>query len=109
MTGNNYTAFHIDLNTVCGPRSFEFALQCTEMLNYYYTISPNPASSQLRVYVDDQKLNNMKLQRSFNQNIQQVIIADKSGNTVYQQKFIRLTSGKSFYEHSCFESRCTIQ
>jgi hypothetical protein len=94
MTGNNYVAFHLDINTVCGPRTFDFALACTDMLNYY-TLSPNPASSTLRLYVDDQKLNKMKLQRSFNQNIQRVIIADKSGNTVYQQKYPANTSSIS--------------
>ena len=53
----------------------------------YYSLAPNPASSDLTIYVDDEKLKNQKIPKSPDQVIQQVIIMDKFGNMMIQQKY----------------------
>ncbi len=72
---------------------------CSETLHYtfvpisnpysysYYSLAPNPVSSDLTIYVDDEKLKKQKIAKSPDQVIQQVIILDKLGNTLLQQKY----------------------
>ena len=57
--------------------------------NYYsyYSLAPNPASSDLTIYVDDEKLRNQKIPKSSDQVIQQVVIMDKLGNVLLQEKY----------------------
>lgn len=72
---------------------------CAETLHYtfiaiqnpnsygYYSLAPNPVSSDLIIYVDDEKLKSQKIQKSPDQVIQQVVIMDKFGNVLTQQKY----------------------
>jgi hypothetical protein len=71
---------------------------CTETLYYdflaieqpsynYYSVAPNPVNSDLTIYVDDEKLKNQKIEKSSDQVIQQVIIMDKFGSVLAQQKY----------------------
>ncbi len=72
---------------------------CSETLHYtfvpisnpysysYYSLAPNPVSSDLTIYVDEEKLKKQKIEKSPDQVIQQVIILDKLGNTLLQQKY----------------------
>lgn len=53
----------------------------------YYSLAPNPASSELTVYVDDEKLKKQKITKSSDQVIQQVIIMDKFGNMVLRRTY----------------------
>ncbi len=53
----------------------------------YYSLAPNPVSSDLTIYVDDEKLKKQKIAKSPDQGIQQVIILDKLGNALLQQKY----------------------
>jgi hypothetical protein len=78
--------FQLDINTDCGPATYYYDFVENGGFGYY-TLSPNPASSQINLYVDDRKLSRMKTGRAADQNIQQVIISDKTGNTVLQQRF----------------------
>jgi hypothetical protein len=52
-----------------------------------YSLTPNPASSQLTLTVDEGKLDKMKITRSAEQDIQQIILVDKMGTPVMQQKY----------------------
>jgi lysyl endopeptidase len=55
--------------------------------NYYYRIAPNPASSDITVYVDEEKLKKQKIGKSSDQNIQKIMIMDKLGNVLMQQSY----------------------
>lgn len=72
---------------------------CTETLHYtfvaiqhpnyygYYSVAPSPVSSDLTIYVDDEKLKNQKIQKSPDQVIQRVMIMNKFGTAVAQQTY----------------------
>lgn len=55
--------------------------------SYYYSLAPNPVSSDLNIYVDEEKLRKQKIPKAPDQVIQQIIIMDKNGNMVTQQKY----------------------
>lgn len=72
---------------------------CQETLHYtfvaipnpnsygYYSVAPNPVSSDLTIYVDDEKLKNQKIEKSADQVIQQVVVMDKFGKALRQQSY----------------------
>lgn len=72
---------------------------CQETLHYtfvaipnpygygYYSLAPNPVSSDLTIYVDEEKLKTQKIEKSPDQVIRQVVIMDKLGNVLRQQSY----------------------
>jgi hypothetical protein len=58
---------------------------------YYYSLAPNPVSTDLTIYVDDEKLKKQNIEKAPDQAIQQVIIVDKMGNIARQQNYPRDT------------------
>lgn len=74
-------------------------IECTETLHYtfvaiqnpnyygYYSVAPSPASSDLTIYVDDEKLKNQKISKSPDQVIQRVMIMNRFGTVVNQQTY----------------------
>ena len=53
----------------------------------YYRLSPNPATSDITVYVDEEGLKKQKIEKSSDQSIQKIIIVDKMGNALVQQSY----------------------
>jgi hypothetical protein len=59
---------------------------------YYYSLAPNPASDNLTIYVDDEKLKQQKIKKSSEMVIQQATIMDKFGKMLMQQKYPQNTT-----------------
>lgn len=53
----------------------------------YYSLAPNPVSSELTIYVDNNKLSSQKIPKSPDQVIREVIITDKLGNIMKRQTY----------------------
>jgi hypothetical protein len=92
MPSGGDATFQVDVNTPnCGMATEYFTF--VEDGSYsYYSLSPNPATSQVSLYVDDHKLQQQHMSRQPEHTIQQVIVTDRMGNTVLQQKYAANTS-----------------
>jgi hypothetical protein len=53
----------------------------------FYSLAPNPVATDLTIYVDDEKLKNQNVRKSSDQDIRQVIVMDKFGKVLMQQKY----------------------
>jgi lysyl endopeptidase len=54
---------------------------------FLYTVAPNPVGSELNIFIDDGKLRSQNIRKSADQNIRQVMIMDRFGNVLRQQKY----------------------
>jgi hypothetical protein len=78
--------FQVELNGPCGFTTEMFTFQQSDFFSVY-SVSPNPASSQLRIAVDDKKLSLRKIPSSPDHVIRQIIVLDKTGVPVLRQQF----------------------
>lgn len=73
---DGWALFRLNSPTTCGNAQFEFLFIAG---GSYYMMSPNPASSNITISVDDDKLSKQKIAKSTDQDIREVIISDKTG------------------------------
>lgn len=64
-------------------QDYTFIAQSTS----FYTLAPNPVAADLTIYVDDEKLKTQNVKKSSDQDIRQVIVMDKFGKVLMQQKY----------------------
>ncbi len=86
----DYVRFRLTVNTSCGTVYYDIDFYPTQY-NYsgYYLLAPNPATSELTVSVDESQLQKMNVIKSSDQDIREVVVIDKMGQTKYRQ-----TAGK---------------
>jgi hypothetical protein len=73
---NGWALFRLNSPTTCGNAQFEFLFIAG---GSYYMMSPNPASNNITISVDEDKLLKQKIAKSTDQDIKEVIISDKTG------------------------------
>lgn len=84
--GETYAEFKLTIQTSCGANEYFFEFIAGYDYSYY-SLSPNPSTSDITVYVDDEKLKSIKTEKSSDQVIQKIIIIDKLGNAVLQRSY----------------------
>lgn len=91
-----YMSFYMPTNSWASFSATVTIGSCTKTFHYdfmaqpypsYYSVGPNPASSELTIYVDDEKLKQQKVQKSSDQSIQKIMITDRLGNVLMQKTF----------------------
>lgn len=87
LGSGSYATFKVDVTSGSCSESLYYTFVPISNPYSYYSLAPNPVSSDLTIYVDEEKLKNQKIEKSPDQVIQQVIIIDKLGNVVTQQKY----------------------
>lgn len=85
---NGYALFRLNSPTTCGYAQFEFLFSAG---GSYYKISPNPASDNITLAVDEEKLAFQKIEKSTDQNIREVIITDKTGSIKQRNTYANST------------------
>ena len=84
--GETYAEFKLTIQTPCGPKEYLFEF-IAGYGNPFYSLSPNPSSSDVTIYVDEEKLKNTKAMSSSDQVIQKIIVLDKLGNAVLKRSY----------------------
>jgi lysyl endopeptidase len=82
--------FRLTKNNSCGNQYYDFYFTPTLYNNSsysIYTVSPNPASSMVRITVDEAKLSQEKIAKSNSQDIKEITIVDKMGVVISRQIF----------------------
>lgn len=83
----DYVQFRLTVNTACGTVYYDINFYPTQYNYYgYYMMAPNPVNSELTVSVDENKLQRMKITKSSDQDIMEIVIMDKMGQAKYRQK-----------------------
>lgn len=81
-SGGCNETLHYDFQSIGWPRSVpkhvNSEIKNDEKLKYHYRIAPDPVSSELNIYVDDQNLKN---------SMQRVVIVDMSGKILMRQNY----------------------
>lgn len=103
--GTDYYFYNVDNNASLQfytPGNYEIVVKATSSCGHafrastyyevsncynYYRVSPNPATSDITVYVDEEGLKKQKIEKSSEQSIQKIIIMDKQGNALVQQSY----------------------
>ncbi len=73
---DGWALFRLNSPTTCGNAQFEFLFIAG---GSYYMMSPNPASSNITISVDEDKLSKQKIAKSTDQDIREVTISDITG------------------------------
>lgn len=79
LPSNGWALFRLNSPTTCGNAQFEFLFYATD--GSFYRMSPNSASSNISIAVDEEKLAKQNIGKSNEQDIREVIISDKTGVT----------------------------
>jgi N-acetylneuraminic acid mutarotase len=87
MDPGAWVVFSVNVTINGCPKTLHYTFFPTNCDYAMYSLAPNPATSDLVIYVDDEKLKKQKIEKSPDQVIQQVIITDKLGNVLRQQKY----------------------
>lgn len=90
-----YLQFYLGANDWAKFRATVTKDGCTSYQDYtfvaqsasLYTVAPNPVASDLTIFVDDEKLKARNVTKSSEQDIRQVIVTDKFGKVLMQQKY----------------------
>lgn len=77
LPSNGWALFRLNSPTTCGNAQFEFLFYATD--GSFYRMSPNPASSNVSIAVDEEKIAKQNIAKSNDQDIREVIITDKTG------------------------------
>lgn len=80
---DGWALFRLNSPTTCGNAQFEFLFIAG---GSFYRMSPNPATNNITISVDEEKLSKQKIQKSNDQDIREVLIADKMG--IIKQRFV---------------------
>lgn len=82
----DYAQFRLTVNTSCGTVYYDINFYPTQY-NYssYYMIAPNPVNSDLTVAVDEKYLEKMNIVKSSDQDIREVVVFDKMGQSKLHQ------------------------
>lgn len=86
---DGWALFRLNSPTTCGNAQFEFLFIAG---GSYYMMSPNPASSNITISVDEDKLSKQKIAKSTDQDIRELIISDKTGTTKQRNVYGQNTS-----------------
>lgn len=85
LPANGSALFRLNAPTTCGNAQFEFYFVVGS--SSFYSISPNPTSSTLRLSIDEDKLSKRFITKSNDQDIREVLILDKIGNPIIRRVF----------------------
>jgi hypothetical protein len=84
LPDGGWALFRLTSGTTCGDALFEFLFFADEGSGFY-SVSPNPTTTSISVYVDENKLLKNKIVKSNYQDIREVVIFDKSGRVVMRR------------------------
>jgi N-acetylneuraminic acid mutarotase len=87
MDPGAWVVFSVNVTVNGCPKTLHYTFFPTNCDYSMYSLAPNPTTSDLVIYVDDEKLKKQKIKSSPDQVIQQVVISDKLGNVLRQQKY----------------------
>ena len=86
-----YYGIQVKETSACGAIYYSTEWQQVNYCYSVYSLAPNPATSELTVFVDDEKLKKMKIKKSSDQIIEKIIIIDRFGNTLLQKGYSSYT------------------
>lgn len=77
MPDNEFVIFRMNAQTTCENVTLDYSFQSSVFAPY--KVTPNPASSNLIVSVDEEKLSQKRIAKSSEQDIRELIITNKLG------------------------------
>lgn len=86
-SGTGYVQFRLTNYNTCGVQYYDFNFYPVQYnQTNYYRVAPNPATDELIISIDEEKMARQNNVKSSEQDIREIVIIDKMGQARYRQK-----------------------